>query len=366
MHYYVFLRLARTDDLPAPFPLVVAVLLATLGLSIFPAFARALPKRALAILEEVSFTWIGVLLLFDAVLFAGDLVRFGLVAVLPAHLATPELLLDASRAQALGAVVVVFVLSVVAWRSAHRDPPVVEVPVEIERWPRELSGFRIVQLSDIHVSAASRPEAMQHLVERVNDLTPDLIVLTGDLVDGPPSLIESAVVPFGGLSARLGVYFVTGNHELYAGFEAWANKLARLGLRVLENERVTVRDKGAAFELAGVPDWTAGRLAPGQRPRLSEALQGRDARTPVILLAHNPRQFAEAARLGVSLQLSGHTHGGQLWPFTLVVRLVERYLAGLHRLGASQLYVSRGTRYWGPPMRLCAPHELTVLRLETA
>jgi predicted MPP superfamily phosphohydrolase len=207
---------------------------------------------------------------------------------------------------------------------------------------------------------------VERLVKRVNDLAPDLIALTGDLVDGTPDLLADRVAPLGGLRAPQGTFFVTGNHEYFSGADRWITRFRELGFRVLQNERVPVGNGKGTFELAGVPDWRGAAYGPNHRPRLKDVLDGRAPDREVVLLAHQPRQFEEAAALDVGLQISGHTHGGQIWPFTWLIHLAEKWVAGLHRVGRSQLYVSRGTGFWGPPMRLLAPREITHITLLAA
>jgi predicted MPP superfamily phosphohydrolase len=204
------------------------------------------------------------------------------------------------------------------------------------------------------------------VVKRVNDLRPDVIAITGDLVDGNVDELREHVAPLGDLKAELGVFFVTGNHEYYSGPDAWIRELARLNVRVLRNERVELERDGVTIDLAGVDDYSSRGLAQGHGPDLPRALEGRDGSRALVLLAHQPRAFVEAAKLGVGLQLSGHTHGGQIWPWNWFVRLQQPYVAGLHREGDAQIYVSRGTGYWGPPMRVAAPAEITQLVLEPA
>jgi predicted MPP superfamily phosphohydrolase len=208
---------------------------------------------------------------------------------------------------------------------------------------------------------------IEDLVGRVNALAPDIVAITGDLVDGSVVELREAVAPLAGLRARHGVYFVTGNHEYFAGAGPWLDELARLGVRVLRNERVTIGAGDEAFDLAGVDDHSAERYGglPGDEA-VARALGGRAAGREVVLLAHQPKSFAAAARHGVGLQISGHTHGGQLWPFGAIVRLAQPFVAGLHRRGDAQIYVSRGTGYWGPPMRLGAPAEITEIVLRRA
>ena len=215
-----------------------------------------------------------------------------------------------------------------------------------------------MQITDLHIGPLLRKEWVEGVVERVRALKPDVVAITGDLVDGTVDELREHVAPLARLAeAPRGVYFSTGNHEYYSGVDEWLQYLPSLGIRPLSNERVQI---APGLDIAGIHDPTGrGRYAPD----LGRALDGRDARTPVVLLAHQPRQFREAARSGVALTLSGHTHGGQIWPFSWLVALVQPYIAGLHRRGDAQLYVSRGTGFWGPPMRVFAPAEIAVLRL---
>jgi hypothetical protein len=253
-------------------------------------------------------------------------------------------------------------------RAARGPVAVRRVEVALARLPRVHDGLRIVQVSDIHVGSTIGGAFVADVVRRANALGPDLVAITGDVVDGTVAELAEAVAPLGELRARHGVYFVTGNHEYFSGAEAWMTELGRLGIRVLRNERVSIGTGGVdGFDLAGVDDRSAERY--GGLPHdeaLARALGGRDPAREVVLLAHQPASFAGAARHGVGLQLSGHTHGGQIWPFGFIVRLSQPFLAGLHRQGASQIYVSRGTGYWGPPMRLGAPAEITELILRRA
>jgi predicted MPP superfamily phosphohydrolase len=189
-----------------------------------------------------------------------------------------------------------------------------------------------------------------------------MVVITGDLVDGSVAELEPHVEPLKRLRAKDGVYFVTGNHEYYSGANAWIAHLESLGIRVLRNERVPIRGEHG-FDLAGVDDWTAHQFGGEHGMNLEKALSGRDPDRAVVLLAHQPKAIVEAGARGVDLQLSGHTHGGQLFPFNFLVGLQQPYVAGLHDHGATKIYVSRGTGYWGPPMRVGAPAEITRIEL---
>ncbi len=361
MHYYAWARLARDPGLPEALQSGLAALLVFAALLAVPAFSRALPHPLAGIVHLAAFGWMGALFIVDAMLVAGDLCRL----LVPAAIAGPLVgTQDPHRLQALATVALGLPLITHAFVSARRPPPLKVVAIAPEGWPRGLDGLKIVQLSDVHVSPDTSPREMEQLVDAVNAQSPDLIVLTGDMVDGSPRQLARGIAPFSRLRARLGIFAVTGNHEYYSGGDAWIDAFEKLGVRVLQNEAVVMGDGASSFVLAGVPDWTGGQFGARHRPQLAKALEGAGD-GPVVLLAHQPKQFPEAARRGVALQLSGHTHGGQIWPFTLLVALAERHVAGLHRAGRSQIYVSRGTRYWGPPMRLLAPHELTVITLRS-
>jgi len=221
--------------------------------------------------------------------------------------------------------------------------------------------LKIVQLTDIHVGPTIGRTFMDDLVRKTNALEPDVIAITGDLVDGSVAELAEHVAPLAGLRARHGVYFCTGNHEYYSGADDWIAHLGTLGIDVLRNEHRVIEHEGARLAIAGVHDWTSGQF--GHATDVSAALDGKDADVPVVLLAHQPKHIDEAADHGVALQLSGHTHGGQIFPFNYLVGLDQPYVKGLHDHRGTQLYVSSGTGYWGPPMRLAVPAEITELTL---
>jgi predicted MPP superfamily phosphohydrolase len=236
------------------------------------------------------------------------------------------------------------------------------VEIDLERWPPALDGYRIAQISDIHIGPILGRAFAAELCRRVNALDPDLIAVTGDLVDGSVRRLRDEVAPLAGLEARHGVFFVTGNHDHYSGAAAWADRVRQLGIRVLRNERVAIGGELDGFDLVGVDDHR-GNLGADGREDLPRALEGRDPGRPAVLLAHDPTTFKRASTAGIDLQLSGHTHGGQIWPFVYLVRLAVPFVAGLYSRGRSRLYVSRGTGFWGPAMRLGAPAEITELVL---
>ena len=242
---------------------------------------------------------------------------------------------------------------------------ITEVQVTLAKLPRELDGFSIVQLSDLHIGGTIDRAFVADVVDQTNRLAPDLVALTGDLVDGRRADLAHHAVPLGGLRARHGAYAVTGNHEYYWGADPWIAHLSTLGLRYLRNQRVTIGEGDATFDLAGVDDHESHRYA-GHGEDLASATAGRAPQRALVLLAHQPRQVRRAQHHGVDLQLSGHTHGGQIWPWHYAVKLQQRgLLAGRYQFGDTQLYVTRGCGYWGPRLRVLAPLEITRVILRT-
>jgi predicted MPP superfamily phosphohydrolase len=255
--------------------------------------------------------------------------------------------------------------TVIGLWNARRIARIVEVEVPIRGLPGALEGFSIAQISDVHVGPTIRRGYVQGIVDAVNSLQADVVAVTGDLVDGSVPQLREHVEPLAQLNARHGRYFVTGNHEYYAGALPWMEELRRLGLRVLHNEHVVIERAGGKVVVAGVPDYSAGHFHETHASDPTRAIAGAPADAHAkVLLAHQPRTAPAAARAGFDLQLSGHTHGGQFWPWNHFVRLQQPFTAGLHRLDGLWVYVSRGTGYWGPPKRFGAPSEITLLRLK--
>jgi predicted MPP superfamily phosphohydrolase len=373
IHYYLWLRLARDPHWPAPWSTFLTwfFVLVTAGT---PAAAVIARTRGGTVGGQVAawagFTWLGLMFLLLVAVAAIDVGR--LIATIARRISTGGVV-DAQRrtfiariaATAIAAVVAG--LGVVAVRSALGPVEVRRVRVRLARLPRAHHGLTIAQITDLHVGPTIGRAVVEDVVERTNALAPDIVAITGDLVDGSVEVLREAVAPLANLRARHGVFFVTGNHEYFSGADAWLNELARLGVRVLTNERVSIGENDSSFDLAGIVDRSAqrhGGLSP--KAAVARALEGRDATRELVLLAHQPLSMFDAAPFGVGLQISGHTHGGQIWPFGYLVRLQQKFWPGLHRHGDAQIYVSRGTGYWGPPMRLAQPAEIAHLTLESA
>ena len=249
---------------------------------------------------------------------------------------------------------------------AFRTPRVKEVLVPVKGLLKDFEGFRIVQLTDLHINSPGKGKWVKAVVERVNRLSPDIVALTGDLADRSVASLRNDVAPLSGLSAKYGSFFVTGNHEYYSGVEEWISETKRLGFTALINEHEIVRQGKARLLLGGVTDFSAGRRFSKHVSSPKAAVAGAQETDFKILLAHQPKNIFEAAEAGFDLQLSGHTHGGQFLPWQYAISLNQPFLSGLHKFKETQIYVSRGTGYWGPPLRLGAPSEISLIKLAAA
>jgi predicted MPP superfamily phosphohydrolase len=325
--------------------------------------SRAVDNPSLANL----LAWVGVLSMgvFSSLLVFTLLREFVLFG---AHL-----LLSPSHAASMVAPTARWVLALTAFVTiaglhiARRRPKVVEVDIPVAGLPAALHGFSIAQISDVHVGPTIRRGFVEGVVALVNGLQADLIAVTGDLVDGSVQQLSMHTAPLADLAARHGVYFVTGNHEYYSGERAWTAEIRRLGLRVLKNEHVVLNHDGASLVLAGVTDLSAHHFDAAEHSDPEAALRGSPADAGAkILLAHQPNSAAGAAGAGFDVQISGHTHGGQFWPWNFFVGLFQPFTGGLYRLKNLWVYVSRGTGYWGPPNRFGVPSEITRIRLIAA
>ena len=344
--------------------LVLSALLMPLGL-----VARRVVRPPLA----DTLAWMGLLCmgLFSSLFVLTVLRDVVLLAFALAHTlgATwTQQVLPALRVDSAVAVLLLGLLAtVLGFWNARRTAQVVRVDVPITNLPAALHGFTVAQITDIHVGPTIKTRYLQAIVRRVNTLDADMVAITGDLVDGSVADLGARVAPLSTLSSRHGSYFVTGNHEYYSGAHAWITELRRLGVQVLMNEHVVLQQGGASLVLAGVADFHADRFDKNHRSDPHAALAGAPLDAGVrVLLAHQPRSAFEAAKAGFDVQLSGHTHGGQFWPWNLFVPMQQPFTAGLRRLQDLWVYTSRGTGYWGPPKRFGAPSEITLLRLITA
>ncbi len=371
MHAYLYRRLVRD-----PCPDVEARrrgrrVVWALGLLLVmgPLVARLAPRQLGVWAGYAAYGWMGLLALMVSILLVLDGVR------LIERLWRRETPADPARRLALarGAAAVTMVAGgsagAVGVRGALQAPELVEVEVPVKGLPPALVGFRVAQISDLHVGPTIGRSFVEEVVQRVNALDADMVAITGDLVDGTVARLGQHVAPLAALRSRHGSFFVTGNHEYYSGVEPWLQELERLDIQILRNARVELthsdsEGRSAVLDVLGVDDWRARSLAEGHGHDLARACEGRDPSHPSLLLAHQPRAVHDAAKHGVDLMLSGHTHGGQIWPWGYFVRLIQPYVAGLHQHGdRTWIHVNRGTGYWGPPMRILTPPEITLVTL---
>jgi predicted MPP superfamily phosphohydrolase len=373
MHVYLWKRLVKDTTRPGRIRwLLTGVLIA---LAVLLAATLILP-RVLGFTESAwiawpGYLWFGVAAYLFLTLLVLEPVRLALrrwvkrsSPTAEASTASPVLnrRLFLARASAVAAGAASVGLVGIGVPKAVGPPDVLRVEVGLRRLDPAFNGFRIAVVSDIHLGPLTGRAHTERIVRMINDTGPDLVAIVGDVVDGTVEELGSAAEPLRDLVSREGIFFVTGNHEYFVEDPpSWLHELERLNVQPLRNENTAIRRGAAAFDLAGVND-----IAGEQRsdpPDFDRALKGVDPSRPTILLAHQPVQVDKAAARDVDLQLSGHTHGGQMWPFHYVVRLAQPSLAGLSTVGNTQLYVTRGAGFWGPPVRIGAPPDVTVLSL---
>jgi predicted MPP superfamily phosphohydrolase len=279
----------------------------------------------------------------------------------PGH--DPDRRLLLRRGAAITAGVVAVGLTGFGVSRAYKTPTVKRYDVPIRRLDRRADGLRLAVLADIHVGPLLGTGQVERIVKIVNDLDADFVTVVGDVVTSEPDRVRESLLPLTGMRGRQGVFYVTGNHEYYVGVDNWTEAATELGLRVLRNERVEITHGGGALDLAGVNDITGGQYS--QPPDYQAALGDRDPSRPVVLMAHQPVAVRDAAPFGVDLQLSGHTHGGQVFPFNYLIGLQQPVVSGLGEVDGTQVYVTNGAGFWGPPVRVGADPDITLLTLRS-
>ncbi|MGC9667052.1 metallophosphoesterase [Planosporangium sp. 12N6] len=394
VHWYLWRRLVRDVTAPGRWRrtgTVVTVVLAALPVATVA--ARGLPLAQQRWLAWPGYLWLSVMFLAFSTLLVLELPRLALrpwlrrphaaitepapavvaatgdhgpagtaPAAPPETTAGPEPSRRLFLARSLAAVTGVTALgaTAVGVHTAMGPPVLARRQITLRKLPRSMDGFRIAVVSDIHLGPLLGRGHTQRIVDTINRLDADLVTVVGDLVDGSVAELGHAAEPLARLRSRHGAFFVTGNHEYFSGSQEWITEVESFGLTVLRNELVEID----GIDLAGVNDVTGS--AYGDAPDYDRALADRDRARPVVLMAHQPIQVHEAQRHGVDLQLSGHTHGGQIFPFSYLVRLQQPVVAGYARFGDTQLYVTRGAGFWGPPVRVGAPPDVTLIELRSA
>ncbi|MGA1844457.1 MAG: metallophosphoesterase [bacterium] len=348
IHFFVFLRLTRGLTLAPAYRTAVLIIFILGGAAFFVdrlITRRVLPDPLAFAVFQAGAVWLGVI----SIAFTLFVVQYVLLFILP----------NRSRAVTMATLLLVFLVSSFALYRGTRLPRTRDVEIPLEGLSPALSGFSIVQLSDLHLHRWTHARWIEGVVERVNALAPDLIVITGDLIEDDIKECGRFIEILRRLRAREGVVAITGNHEFYTGIENFHELCRKANITVLRNEMITLEQ---GLDIVGLDD-PAGEMFPETRPDLASILGEGEHTRPVVLLFHRPLHFTEAVRMGVDLQLSGHTHAGQIPPMDLIVLLSYRYPYGLYRHHSSYLYTTCGTGIWGPPMRLFSRSEIVRIVL---
>jgi len=350
-HLYVYWRLVQPLKLTGGPVWAVRLGLLVLFLS-FPIIHFMLRRENGVVLNAASFVssvWMGMIVYLVLGALVYDVVSVFTWGALPVGRMMTTIVAG------LAAAITVYGLIEAHWIG------VTNLPVRMPGLPARLEGFRIVQLSDVHLGRIVRGTRLEKIVSQVNALQPDLIVITGDLVDAEPAHMEEMIPALRRLQSRCGVFAVTGNHEFFAGADRAQTYIERAGVMLLRNRWVTVDDD---LQLIGRDDVIAGQFTSVPTPSWDENLRGLDRTKPAILLYHTPvTTLAELEAHGIQLQLSGHTHRGQLWPLNFIVKGIFKTPYGLFTDGKATIYVNRGIGTWGPPMRVLARPEITLVTL---
>ena len=257
------------------------------------------------------------------------------------------------------------VSSAFGFYNSRRGPEVFNQDIFLPNLPLEFNNFTIAQISDLHVGPTIKKPYVLKVLETISKINPDVIAVTGDLIDGSVEHLRKDLEPFMDLVAPYGTFFVTGNHEYYSGVDQWLDETDRLGMINLINTNQIISKLESKIVIAGITDFKAHQIKKNHKSSPKIALKDVPKDQTRIILAHQPNSIYAVNEEGADLQLSGHTHGGQFWPFTYPTKLANAYLSGLHNHNGTQIYVNRGTGYWGPPLRLGVPAEVTLIRLKS-
>ncbi len=345
LHYYVYHRIVNGLLLPERLRFYLRIIFVALGVSFIAAefLKRTHPVYWIIYLSSV---WLGIICISFSVFIVKDL--------------TQLILRNKRQILTLISLVVIFFSAIYSIYNVNKPPRIKEIKLKLSKLPSHLKGFSLVQISDTHFGILTRLNEIEALVQQVNLLNSDLIVITGDLIDRDICEFNQCCSLLKKLKSRYGVYAVTGNHEFYAGIDKFEELARRSGISLLRNKKHTIAD---SIELIGIDDKTVKRFT-NRTPDITLIIEQCDKKKPVILLNHQPIDFEKVADMGVDLQLSGHTHAGQLPPVFPFIHLIYKYVYGLHQYQSSYIYTTSGTGIWGPPMRLFSRSEIVKFILE--
>ena len=378
MHAYIGLRIIPPLGLSF-YPRIIAWVALTMGaiLPVLPVIlrSRGVESNTIDQFSLVGYISLGFFALTFIAVISKDFISICIVYVkklLDLFVSTTPQTVDQSRRDfiqkitSIGIIMLTGISTIKGFYNARKTPTIIKVKVPIAGLSKDLDGLTIVQVSDLHVGPTIKKDYVEMVVDNVNKLNPDIIAFTGDLVDGSPKHLLKEMQSLNKLESKYGKYFVTGNHEYYNGVDRWLEETEKFGFVNLIDSHTIIKKGGGAISLGGITDYTSPRMKPEHKSDPKIAFAGSPKNTPKILLAHQPNSIFSAKKEGVALQISGHTHGGQFWPFTYAVRVANAYTAGLHNHDGTFIYVNSGTGYWGPPLRLAVASEITHITLKAA
>ena len=376
IHGIVGIRIIPFLNLSHPVKIIVwSVIVILAALPIIPIILRSkgFENESVDIFSWAGYISLGFFVLTFLTVITKDIVYIliGLFTKIAAYFENTIEPLDPSRRDfiqkmlSIGIITTTGASTLVGLYNARKGPTIMRSNVSLNGLGKNLNGLTIAQISDLHVGPTIKEGYVEGVVNQVNELNPDIIAITGDLVDGSVKYLAKHVEPLKDLHANVGKYFVTGNHEYYSGVDRWLDKTDQLGLKNLIDSHDVITRGSDSITIGGVTDYRSSTIKPDHKSDANKAFYGAPKDIPKILLAHQPWSIFNAHEAGTDLQLSGHTHGGQFWPFTYAVRMANPYTAGLHDHNGTWIYVNRGTGYWGPPMRLGVNSEITLITLES-
>lgn len=375
MHGYVGWKIFSGLNLNSSFAIIGIILLAILTLlPVLPILFRynGYESSLLDKLSLIGYTSLGFFTLSFVAFLSKDLLFkvWGFISSFFSADVKQQITLDVDKREFLEKSLSIGILSLIGpttaygFYSARKGPTIINQDIYLKNLPDSFENFTIAQISDLHVGPTIKKPYVEKVVNQISTINPDLIAITGDMVDGSIDYLRRDLEPLSQVVAKYGTYFVTGNHEYYSGAERWLDETDRMGFTNLvnDNKLITIKDQNIA--LAGVNDYRAHQIIPSHRSNPQAALKGINSKKVKILLAHQPSSIFQANEAGFDLQISGHTHGGQFWPFTYPTKKANPYLSGLHNHNGTQIYVNSGTGYWGPPLRLGVTAEITLFKLK--
>ena len=375
MHGYVGWKIFSGLNLNSSFAMIGIILLAILTLlPVLPILFRynGYESSFLDKLSLIGYTSLGFFTLSFVAFLSKDLLFkvWGFISSFFSADVKQQITLDVDKREFLEKSLSIGILSLIGpttaygFYSARKGPTIINQDIYLKNLPDSFENFTIAQISDLHVGPTIKKPYVEKVVNQISTINPDLIAITGDMVDGSIDYLRRDLEPLSQVVAKYGTYFVTGNHEYYSGAERWLDETDRMGFTNLvnDNKLITIKDQNIA--LAGVNDYRAHQIIPSHRSNPDGAIKGINKDKVKILLAHHPASIFKANEAGYDLQISGHTHGGQFWPFTYPTKQANPYLSGLHDHNGTQIYVNSGTGYWGPPLRLGVTAEITLFRLK--